>query len=532
MSRHATTRVAELTDPIRSDANVTVLRAAIAALLSTLLLIMMLVPGQAAHALGAVRSAIDPNAVTEIRIHKFEQPPTAGAPATGLPQPTSGLNPVAGATFTAKRVPGIDLTTNAGQAAAGALSLDQAAVLVASQPVVQTATTNAAGDARLAPLGVGLYYVSETVTPSGFVGSGDFLVALPLTIPDTRDGWLTTVHVYPKNVRVGISLDVIDRDAVKLGDVVRWISGSDIPKSPTIDGYQVVQKIDKRLELIDSGGHVTVGFDIPGTPELVRGSHYTLVFDPVANTITVNFTPAGLTLLESVAATHPTAQVNIDYRTKVLEQGELVNEALLYPNRASIDGGPGAPDPVKADNVTKWGPLIIEVHERGNPKNRIPGAKFKLYLTPEDALAGRNPIVVDGVEEWITDENGRLVIDGLRFSGFVDGLDREPGDPLFRYYYAMPTHFPPGWTGIKEPLEATVLSTTDAQVLTVVLWKVKTPPTDKPDDPDDPEDSDDPDMPETGAQIAGYALLGAVLVGLGALLIARRRNRDEESSTR
>ncbi|MCB1273790.1 MAG: SpaH/EbpB family LPXTG-anchored major pilin [Leucobacter sp.] len=509
MSRHDTTRVAVLRVPAHGPAIIGVL-------LSALLLLMMLLPAHAAHAVGPARAAIDPNAVTEIQVHKFEQPPTAGAPATGLPQPTAGLTPVPGAKFTAKKVPGIDLTTNAGQAQAANLTLDQAAALIASQPVAASATTDASGNAALTPLGVGLYYVSETFTPTGYVGSGDFLVALPLTNPDTLNSWLTTVHVYPKNVKVNISLDVNDQDAVTIGDTVHWTSRSDIPKVPTIDGYQVVQKIDSRLELIDDGTHVTVGFDTPGTPPLDLGTHYTKVFDPVTNTITVKFTPAGLTVLESVAQTHPTAQVKIDYSTNVLDEGELVNEALLYPNQASIDGGPGAPDPVKAKNTTKWGPLIIQVHERGNPKHMIPGAKFKLYLTPQDAIDGTNPIVVDGVDEWTTDEDGRLVINGLRFSGFVNGLDRDPSDPLYRYYYAMPTYFPPGWTGVKEPLRATVFSTTEAQVLTVVLWRTSTGGPDE--------------TPETGAHLAGYALLGAVLVGAGALLFVRRRNRDAEPS--
>lgn len=300
-----------------------------------------LVTPLAAHASPAAALPIDPGAVTAIEIHKFEQPEQLGAPATGLPQDTTGLTPVPGATFTAKAVPGIDLTTNAGQAAAAALTADDAAPLIAGEPVAASGTTDAVGNATLAPLGVGLYYVQETLTPAGFVGAAPFLVALPLTDPAALDGWLTAVHVYPKNSRVSIALDVIDAAAIALGDEVGWLSRSGIPNQAVIDGYRVVQRIDSRLELIDGGAHVTVGFDVPGAPVLLLGTHYTRTVDPITQQITVDFLPAGLAVLEAVVAAHSSAEVTVGYRTRVLADGELLNEALLYPNRATIDGARG-----------------------------------------------------------------------------------------------------------------------------------------------------------------------------------------------
>jgi LPXTG-motif cell wall-anchored protein len=483
--------------------------AALGVVLATAAATLLLAP-LPAQAAPAAALPIDPAAVTAIEIHKFEQPEQLGQPANGLEQDTEGLTPVGGATFTAKLIPGIDLATNEGQAEAAQLTAADAADLVASEPVARSATTDEHGNATLAPLGVGLYYVQETVTPSGFTGAAPFLVALPLTNPTALDSWLTTVHVYPKNARVAIALDVIDRDAVKLGDVVEWLSRSDIPALADIDGYRVVQRIDPGLRLIDDGAHVAVGFDVPGAPALVLGTHYTRTADPVTGRIVIDFLPAGLDLLEQVIRDHPGAQVTVGYRTAVLAEGELVNEALLYPSRASIDGGPGAPAPVSDTNATKWGPIAVRVHERGNPSHLIQGARFKVYLTPEDAARGTNPVVIDGVDEWASDTEGMLHIPGLRFSNFADGLDRDRDDPLFRYYYVMPTYFPSGWTGVKEPLRTTVTSTTEVNVLTVVLWRER-------------------GLPITGAQSAGAALLGALLIGGGLLFLARRRrNRDEE----
>ena len=485
-------------------------RASVIALVLALL-INLLLPSPS-HATPLL--ALDPHAVTAIEIHKFQQPDRLGEPANGLPQDTTGLTPVPGAGFTAKRVPGIDLTTNAGQNAAAMLTAPDAGARVASEPVAASGTTDALGNATLAPLGVGLYYVEETMVPAGYLGSVPFLVALPLTDPVTRDTWLTTVHVYPKNSQLGVGLAVSDRDAVALGDTVGWVSSSDIPLGRALDGYRVVQRIDARLRLIDSGDHITVGFDVPGAPALVLGTHYTRTIDPVTGQMSIDFLQAGLGVLEQVSLADPGARLRIGYRTTVLGDGVLANEALLYPSRASIDGAPGAPPPATATNATKWGPIAVRVHERGNPGNLIPGVRFKLYLTPEDAVAGRNPVTVDGASEWSSDAQGLLQVPGVRFSGFVDGLDRAPNDPLYRSYFVMPVGFPAGWTGEQSPMLTSVDSTVDPQVLTAVVWRTSGPT---------PQD-----LALTGSRAAGAALISALLLGVGATLVIRRR-RDRST---
>ncbi|MBN9611899.1 MAG: SpaH/EbpB family LPXTG-anchored major pilin [Actinobacteria bacterium] len=464
-----------------------------------------------AHA-DAPLSSLDPHAPTELVIHKLLQPQQYGAPATGLPISTSGLTPVAGVTFTAKRVPGIDLTTSTGWDAARALTLSQAAAAVQHEPVAGTGVTGASGQLSL-PLTVGLFYVEETGVPNGTVAGAPFLVTLPLPHP-TANHWLYTVHVYPKNARVSASLAVDDATAVKLGDTVTWTSSTAIPHQKSIDGYVVQNLIDPRLKLIDSTAQVRV--ELPGHGALVPGTDYVTRIITIGGkqAIEVEFTAAGRQKLAHARDADPDAQVKVSYRTSALSEGELVNEVRLLPDAKSIAGAPGGGGPVKATAVTKWGPLTIKVHERGKPEHLIPGATFKLYLTPEDALAKRNPITVDGVSEWTTGENGEVTIHGLRFSGFANGLDRNPSDPLFRYYYAMPTSFPKGWTGVKEPLQATVRSTSEAQVLTVVLWRSHS-------------DKDPGRLPTTGAQIAGGSLLGGVLLGLGVLVLARRRRRED-----
>ncbi|MBO1901719.1 SpaH/EbpB family LPXTG-anchored major pilin [Leucobacter weissii] len=479
--------------------------------------------------------AIDPSAVTAIEVHKFEQPDRIGDPASGLPQDTAGLIPVAGASFTAKPVPGIDLTTSAGQAAAAALTPAEAAALVAGLPAAAQDTTDAAGNATLAPLGVGLYYVEETATPAGYVGSAPFLVALPLTDPVNRDGWLTTVHVYPKNAPVSIDLSIADADAVKLGDAVRWTARSDIPNQPEIDGYRIGLRFPSGLEVTGgaSAAAVAVECGAAACPELIAGVHYTRALDAATRTLAIDFTAAGRQVLAAAVAAHPEARVVTRVDTRVLAEGEHRVRAELAASRAIIDGAPGAPGPVSDTALTKWGPLAILVHERGKPRNLIPGAKFKLFLSAEDARRGRNPITVDGADEWTTDADGSIVIHGLRFSDFVDGLEREESDPLFRFYYVILTEIPEGYSGEKHPIALTVTSTTEAEVAVVELWRDGGDDDDDGDGDDGRDDGDDGDggdLAITGAQTTGLVLLAVLLGGVGILLVARRRERERGES--
>lgn len=476
------------------------------------------VHGGTAAAAAPAAPALDPTAVTTIELHKLEQPHALGLPATGLPQDTTGLVPVAGATFTATRVPGIDVTTNAGQQAAAALTAAAAAPLVAGLPAAASDTTDSAGDATLTPLGVGLYYVTETVTPAGFVPAAPFLVALPLTDPGTRDGWLTTVHVYPKNAHIGIALDVRDEDAVTVGDTVTWRARAGIPYQPSIDGYRITQTIAPGLTLDAGGIRVTLDCGtapVPACATLVAGVDYVLTVDPAGTGFDVDITASGRAALAAAVQAHPDASVVVDFPTAVTADGAYVNTATLAATRATIDGDPGAPAAVADTAETRWGPLAILVREAGHPENLIPGARFKLYPTPEDAAAGTNPIVVDGVGEWVSDQHGRVDISGLRFSDFVNGLQRDPTDPLYRQYHVALTGIPDGYLGTLSVLSVVVTSTTEPQLVVVELHR-----------------QSGGSLPWTGAQVAGIGTASLALLAAGILFLiaGRRRRRDVEET--
>ena len=504
----------------------TALSAALAFAVS-LILALPLLSGTAAAAVPLMAAPFSSGSMT-LEIHKYEQPAVLGDPATGLPLDPAALpatDPVAGATFTATRVPGIDPTTNSGQLAASRLSVGDAATLVAGEPVAAAATTDAAGAATLGGLSAGLYFVTETVTPAGFVGAEAFLVSLPFTAPDTGDRWLSTVHVYPKNAKVGIALDVVDADAITLGDTVTWRAHADVPAQPRIDGYEVINILANgvMLESLDSVS-VTLG-GAAGT--LKRGVDYTLEEVIVADGrqgFTTVFTETGRDKLALAATAGSRAQVEIAYPTRVTADGTFANEAVVLASQQQIeDYGAGSYGGITDTAETRWGPLSIKVTEKGNPSHVIPGATFKLYLTPEDARRGEHAIEVAGASEWVTGADGTITISGLRFSNFVNGLDRASDDPLFRNYYVMLTEIPASWSGGQTPIALTVDSATEAHLALVELWR------DAGSSGSGGENSDSGGLPVTGGQLLGIVLLGALLVGAGvAVFIARRARKGRD----
>lgn len=457
-------------------------------------------------------ASIDPDATTAIEVHKLDQPEQLGEPASGVEQDVSGLTPVAGATFTATRVPGLDLTTDAGRAEASTLTAADAIARIGDAAPDVTRTTDASGLASLAPLGVGLYLVDETVTPDGYASSDPFLVALPLTTP-AGDGWLETVHVYPKNAGASADLAVDDTDAVVLGDTVRWTSRTTVPRAEPLRVYRVLNRVADGLEP-PTADQVAVTL---GDGTALGADDVTIAVD--GTLITVAFTDAGRTRLADLRATNPDLEVHVAYPTVVTAEGEHTNRVRLV---ITDDGVADADQTSRLTDTatTKWGPLEIIVTEQGRPDHRIPGTRLRLYLSAEDALAGRDPVTIEGVSEWTTDTDGRVLLHGLRFSGFVDGLDRDTDDPLYRQYWVMPVSFPAGWTGDLTPQAAIVNSVTDAQIVTLQVRQA-----------DEgtagllgPGGALGPGtLARTGLQASGAVLLAAVLVLLG--LAARRRGR-------
>ncbi|QOT17945.1 SpaH/EbpB family LPXTG-anchored major pilin [Paenarthrobacter sp. YJN-5] len=421
---------------------------------------------------------VDADQTGSITVHKFEKPTKGGGGNNGggghnngsagngggngfgtfAAPDTSGFTPLPGVEFTIQQVNILDLSTNAGWEAANNLShvfdpFNATGSISGAGYTLGTAvsqTTAADGTALFPNLPVGLYLVTETSVPAGVTPAAPFLVTIPTTDPDIQNNWLYDVDVYPKNSVSSAEKSVKDAPDVKLGDQIDFTILGDIPNEAVIDGYRIVDHLDTNLTYV--GTEVTLA---DGTA-LISGNDYDVVFDSGTNTVSVIFTEAGRQLL--AARTDTRVQVVVSVLVNAV--GEIENEALLYPNAASVSVDPGQPGGpvVTPPVVTKWGAFTVEkINESGAG---LSGASFSVYASLADATAGSDPISIDGQTSFTVASDGTLTIPGLRYSDWADGGAVAPGSPDFRTYYLVEINAPFGYELLAEPIPFLVTAAT------------------------------------------------------------------------
>lgn len=182
-------------------------------------------------AVSAQETAANPHVIPatgNLAIHKSVGMPT-GLPNNGTEQ-NPQLPPAAGIKFNVYQVNDTDLTKEEGWTTASKTKL---ADLFNGRPAVETlkadkvgkpvvVTTGADGSATASKLPAGQYLVVEESNPvtsggTAVAPSVPFLVTVPATNPD-GNGWLDTVHVYPKNQSAAIKPEKQVTDPVPTGD--------------------------------------------------------------------------------------------------------------------------------------------------------------------------------------------------------------------------------------------------------------------------------------------------------------------------
>ena len=441
-------------------------------------------------------ATVDPAQTATLIVHKHETSANAGTPADGLLKtPTS--EPIDGVTFKVERIDGVDLSTNAGWLAASSMIVGQA--LLAAKTTTETGVTGEAEDdgpgiVTFAGLPLGLYLVTETAQPDGVVPSQPFLVTLPLTDPDEASSWLYTVHVYPKNEKLGVRKAVDDSTASGLGDTVGWWLRADVPDEQ-VTSYQVTDTLDTRLTYTGAsvfiganGWHLVEilegttgsGYDAtyPATAQpgdagydpyrLVAGVDYALTSPTGAGgTVTVEFLQPGLDKLEAAKAdldawvgkgnTVPAdadaddtaasevghLHVRLTLATKVTDVGDgtITNTGTLLTN-----GGTVTSNTVK----TVWGGArFLKTADKDNldtalnEADHLEGAVFEIYTDAAHA----NKVTVDGKSRWTSGQDGSFTVDGLRAKN-QDGSDVT--------YYLVEVTAPEGYELLAQAVPFTV----------------------------------------------------------------------------
>ena len=408
----------------------------------------------------------DPSETANLHVIKSGDPVTGPGDGTELDTPPGNL--IQGVEFTVKQVTGIDLTTQDGWTAASALAdtyngaapgtIEEAEDVIEGEGYILddglSQTTDENGAADFAGLPLGLYIVEETAVPTGVIGSAPFLVTLPLTDPVTTDQWNYDVYVYPKNSVTTIDKTIADGDAVGLGDEVVFTVTTDIPDaasdSDTLTEYVLTDDLDPGLDYQASVLELSNGTPIPATAYAIAPEGAS----PGGPTITVTFNNDGLELL----AANSTAEVVWTITTAANTTGVFDNTASLATSVSERE------TEVESPVVqTRWGG--VSVVKQNDVEQPLAGAVFQVYVTSsallEPDLDADTPVSIDGVTEWVTDEDGVTIINGLRHSDWAndeeqadtyDGSDDSTVNQSYHYYWLVETVAPTGYELQAQPI--------------------------------------------------------------------------------
>ncbi|WP_299092033.1 SpaH/EbpB family LPXTG-anchored major pilin [uncultured Microbacterium sp.] len=463
-------------------------------------------------------------AESTVTITKLAQPTSAGAPANGTQQTVTG-DPIADVTFSYALVTNTaaggtnDIGTNAGQQWAAT----QTATTAPTTGVTGTFDATLTNGVTTKVLPRGLYVVSETAAPAGVTPAAPFLLAVPLTDPVDRDKWLNTIYVYPKNAKIGATKTVGAESLIVGGDVT-WTITSDIPRISNAAGTAFIAPDAFEIHDTLTDAELTLSTTASpailvkaGATTLASGTDYNVV--PVVATGTTThqivFTATGRTALATALNADANAKVTVAIVTTVRKAAVIGNVAKVFPDAQSKTNN----KPLTTERVeTKYGSYQLNKKSTDTAVTDLSGAQFRVYATQADALAGNanylKPVNNAGVAQdlWTTDASGHLTVQGLRYSGWVNGTTVASGAAGYQTYYLVEVKALPGHQLLAEPVSFVIDDASVTQTSQLITNQATTGAF---------------VLPLTGG--SGVALLtGAGIFLLAAvLLVARLRRRAE-----
>ncbi len=141
-----------------------------------------------------------------------------------------------------------------------------------------------------------------------------------------------------------------------------------------------------------------------------------------------------------------------------------------------------------------------------------------MFTNAADAKARTNPINIKGKVDFSSNADVIVLIEGLRFSNFADGVDVAVGEPNYRSYWIVETKAPKGYEMLVEPIEVHVKSVSTT-VVTDVIKNV-------------PKNAGFK-LPLTGASGASSIIMVAglllLVVGTSAVVVSRRKRGQAQA---
>lgn len=412
------------------------------------------------------QSQVDVNRATKLTIKKYEGEPV------GENGSLDGMTTIKDVTFRVERIATAPLNTAKGWEDVAAEGEKKVSDVQADPSFkAKEVATNADGEAVFTDLGVGLFRVTE-LRAEGAKHS----VATPflLTLPAFEKGvaqYERTIN--PKNQILEPKKSLISENTT-LGDNARYRIDAPIPAfgpNPEGDQLRVVDTLSANLKWSQAEHPVQVQVlksaddDAPET--LTAGDHYT-VADAGDNTVTVEFTEAGLKKLRELRAANPGLIVRTEFDAKLVklpENGTIDNTAQVY---YSNDDKPHNTTPTDDPNdgattlnfakveVTK----LLNKQAKDGEKNGA-GAEFQIFTCTKQGdgswkvdkgTAAQRVVIGDEVKTTLTGD--KTVAKGDHAGAALakaEGLNLTKKDSKFADYCAVETKGVSGYLNNPEP---------------------------------------------------------------------------------
>jgi len=383
------------------------------------------------------------------------------------------------------------------------LTTTYAVVAVPTNPhMTTTHTTYGPGTIELVDLDQGVYLVIENTTASNPVTVGpapdydttpatittpckSFLVAVPMTNPD-GDGWMETVHVYPKNESMSVEKSIDDPPtfAVQVGDVLDYIITVTVPADVADgQGFLILDNLDAAFTLNTSSVKVYARPVSGPDEELINNVppaviYYIVTYDTSGtnNQLKVELTTFGMADLEGFDKVVVTFSVTVnDKLYDKIDSGDDIN---IIGNEASVDFWVDPTDHF-TPNTNGGGPEVYTAGIRlakindATPGVALTGAKFKISDSQDNARDGKfirkdadgvlHAPDTTGWDALTAADDYELAVNAsgiVYFMGLLDYTGPENA-PVPQTYWFVETQAPDGYNLLANPFSVTFSSASD-----------------------------------------------------------------------
>ncbi len=394
---------------------------------------------------------------------------------------------------------------------------------------VTTVTTDATGHAMYnfgSGEADGVYLVKEESNPAIAMPAKPFFVSIPMTNP-TKDGWLYTVYVYPKNDLE--PAPVIDKDVTNVGndygtfdmdDKITYIIRGEIPAGlATAEKYMLSDTLDTRL---DYKGNVIVKLYTGAETEIGLNNiiHYTLTENAATEdkgaVLQVALTKDGMKYVMENIGENAEPEIRVYFEAALNSTADM---GTLIPNNATIDytnstGYKYLPGEVPEEDrpEVETGGINILKKDAADVNIVLSGAEFKIAREVKEGESTDNRLVVDGKVKQVvyvdfydatgqkvfgvtTDDNGEAVISGLAYGE----------------YYLIETKAPAGYNLLSKPVKVMIDNQSHTEGAEYVVLN-----------------SNSFRLPETGGMGTTIFTAGGMMMLVAAVVLLLKKKNNEE----